>query len=70
MNPDNTFISGRILELNASHSVFSALEKAMTDDPDLGKKYAELLYHQALLMADLPIEDPTAYTDLVCELIK
>jgi molecular chaperone HtpG len=30
----------------------------------------ELLYSQALLMADLPIEDPTAYTDLVCSLIR
>ena len=34
------------------------------------KKYAELLYSQALLIAGLPLEDPSGYTDLVCELMK
>ena len=33
------------------------------------KKYASLLYNQALLIAGLPLEDPSAYTDLVCELM-
>ncbi len=70
IDPENGVKTGRILELNASHAVFHTLEQAMTDDPEKAKRYVQLLYCQALLMADLPIEDPTAYTDLVCELMQ
>lgn len=61
---------GRILELNADHEAVKAMETAMTEDPIKGKDYAQLLYYQAVLMADLPIEDPVAYTELVCKLMK
>ena len=37
--------------------------------PEKAKKYAELLYAQSLLIAGLPLEDPSGYTDLVCELM-
>ena len=40
------------------------------EDPLKAKDYATLLMYQAQLMADLPIEDPVAYTDLVCRLMK
>ena len=46
------------------------LEEAVKEDPEKARKYAELLYSQALLIAGLPLEDPSAYTDLVCELMK
>ena len=39
-------------------------------DAKKAKDYANLLYNQALLMAQLPIEDPVAYTKLVCSLMK
>ena len=42
----------------------------MTADPEKARKYASLLYNQALLIAGLPLEDPSGYTDLVCELMK
>ena len=42
----------------------------MEQDPEKAKKYAELLYTQGLIMANLPLEDPTAYTDLVCGLMQ
>ena len=69
-NPEFAFPVGRILELNPEHDAVKALEKAMTEDPIRAKDYAELLMYQAQLMADLPIEDPAAYTALVCKLIK
>ena len=69
VNPDSPMHTGRILELNGAHKAYRAIETAMTADPDKAKKYAELLYCQACLMADLPIDDPTAYTDLVCDLM-
>ena len=69
-NPEFAFPVGRILELNPEHDAVKAMERAMTEDPVKAKDYAELLMYQAMLMADLPIEDPAAYTDLVCKLMK
>ena len=40
------------------------------DDPEKAKIYAKLLYDQALLIAGLPLDDPSGYTDLVCGLMK
>lgn len=69
MQPDSPIKAERILELNTAHPAFAALEKAVTDDPETAKKYAALLYDQALLIAGLPLDDPSGYTDLVCELL-
>jgi len=68
-NPDFKFETGRILELNAGHGAFSALKSALETDREKAEKYAKLLYSQALLIADLPLENPTEYTDLVCSLM-
>ncbi len=69
-NPDFSFPMGRILELNADHEAVKAMQNAMTSDPLKAKDYAELLMYQAQLMADLPLEDPVAYTQLVCKLMR
>ena len=68
--PTEKLQTGRIMELNADHAAFAALKTAYESDKDKAKKYAELLYAQALLIADLPLEDPSAYTDLVCSLMQ
>ena len=70
MNPEFSFPVGRILELNADHEAVKAMERAMTADPLMAKDYALLLMYQAQLMAELPIDDPVAYTELVCKLMK
>ena len=70
MQPESGIKAQRILELNTEHPVFAALEAAVTADPEKAKKYARLLYDQALLIAGLPLDDPSGYTDLVCELMK
>ncbi len=69
-NPEFAFPVGRILELNADHEAVQAMQKAMTEDPIKAKDYAQLLCYQAQLMAELPIDDPFAYTELVCKLMK
>ena len=69
-NPEYAFPVGRILELNPDHEAVKALENAMTEDPVKAKDYAQLLCYQAQLMAELPLDDPYAYTDLVCKLMK
>ena len=70
MQPDNSIKAQRILELNTEHPAFTALENAVTADPEKAKIYAKLLYDQALLIAGLPLDDPSGYTDLVCGLMK
>ena len=70
VNPEFAFPVGRILELNPDHEAVKTLQKTMTQDPVLAKDYVQLLCCQAQLMADLPLEDPVAYTDLVCKLIR
>ena len=70
VQPDAALKADRILELNVDHPAFQALESAATADPEKAKKYASLLYSQALLIAGLPLDDPSGYTDLVCELMK
>ena len=70
VQPDSAIRADRILELNVDHPAFQALEAAVSADPEKAKKYAQLLYAQALLIAGLPLEDPSNYTDLVCELMK
>ena len=70
MDPEFAFPVGRILELNPEHAAVQALQSAMTEDPLKAKDYAQLLCCQAMLMADLPLADPVAYTDLVCRLMQ
>ena len=61
----------RILELNPAAAPFAALKAALDGgDRDRAAKYAQVLYHQALLIAGLPIDDPAAYTELVCSLMN
>ncbi|OUP00008.1 molecular chaperone HtpG [Anaerofilum sp. An201] len=62
--------SKKILELNGSHPVFAALQKLQADgNTDKLAAYADLLYNQALLIEGLPIEDPVAYAQAVCDLM-
>ena len=69
VNPEFSYPVGRILELNPEHEAVKTLLATMTSDPVKAKDYAQLLCCQAQLMAQLPIDDPFAYTDLVCRYI-
>ncbi len=61
----------RVLELNPNAAPFAALKNALdAGDRDKAAKFTEILYHQALLIAGLPIEDAAAYTELVCSLME
>ena len=69
-NPEFAFPVGLVLELNPEHEAVQAMQEAMTEDPEKAKDYAKLLCCQAQLMAELPLDDPYAYTELVCRLMK
>lgn len=69
VQPDSGMKAQRVLELNMNHSAVKAMENAVQTEIEKAKKYAELLYNQALLIAGLPIENPGEYADLVCSLM-
>ena len=58
----------RVLELNGSHPAFAALESAYNTDKPRAARLSMVLLAQAQLIAGLPLEDPAAYTELVCGL--
>ena len=68
-NQTEKITAEKVLELNASHSVFRKMQAAFIGEPEKLAAYATVLYNQALLVEGLPIEDPVAYTNAVCELI-
>ena len=70
VSPDMQAKADRVLELNPDHPVFAALQLAVAQDPEKAKKYVKILHTQALMMADLPVENAGEYTELVCELMK
>ncbi len=59
----------RVLEINPTHKAFYMLLDTWQLDKDRCAKIGKLLYNQALLIADISIENPSEYTDLFWELI-
>ncbi|OUQ79492.1 molecular chaperone HtpG [Flavonifractor sp. An100] len=60
----------RVLELNPDSAPYAALKRAKeAGDQDTLTKYAKLLYGQALLLAGLPVEDPSEFASLVSSLM-
>ena len=68
VQPDLNMKAKRILEINVDHPAFLTFETARAAEPEKAKKYAQILYNQACLIAGLPIDDPSTYTDLLCSL--
>lgn len=69
VQPEAGMKAQRVLELNLSHSAVKSMASFIETDIEKAKKYAEVLYCQSLLIAGLPLENPSEYTDLVCSLI-
>jgi molecular chaperone HtpG len=59
----------RILEINPDHDLFKALQKIYEVDAKKIDGYASILYHQALLIEGLPIEDPTEFSNNLVKLM-
>ncbi len=70
MNPD-TPPSKRILELNPAHPLIQSMRKINDKDSKNPKlaEYASLLYGEALLTAQMPLDDPLAFAKAVSALM-
>ena len=69
MPNDQKVKAERVLEVNASHPIFEKLSKLYAEDQERLKTYAQLLYTQAELIEGMPVEDPVAFSNAVCELM-
>ena len=69
VDPNSGMKADRILEFNADHPIFAKLQIAVAQDEKKAEDLVKILYTQALLMADLPVENAGEYADLVCSLI-
>ncbi len=72
MAPDGQNLkSQRVLEINAQHDIFKTLQEAQKEgNTEKVASYTNILYNQALITEGLPIEDPVAYAQAVCDLMK
>ncbi len=68
LSPDMPMKAKYILEINTEHEALKILDEVRTTDVERAKKYCEILYQQARMIAGLPVEDASAYTDLLCSL--
>lgn len=67
LNQDN-IKANRIMEINPDHEIFEVLKQMDSQGQDISE-YAELLYDQALLIAGLTIDDPSAYAQRITKLM-
>ena len=70
MRRDFPMSAQRVLELNPDAPAFQALCKAYEEDKEKAAAYVEVLYNQALIIADRPLPDPARNAELVCGLMK
>ena len=69
VNPEMAMPVDKVLRVNPEHPVLQKLKALIGEDEEQARRYARILYTQGLILADLPIEDPAAYTELICGLM-
>lgn len=68
--PNNENVKAdKVLEINSNHAVFQTLKDAYENDKEKLNLYTTLLYHQALLIEGLPIQDPVEFTNDICKIM-
>ncbi len=65
---DENVNASRVLELNSEHSAFKSLKEAIESDKEKAAKMVKIMYGQASIMANVELDDPIAYSDLVLSL--
>ncbi len=58
-----------VLEINKDHPVADKIKALYETDKEKTAKYAKILYAQSCLIAGKSIENPTEFSELVCELM-
>ena len=69
--PNNQNVKAKmILEINENHPIAQKLKDLYLNDKEELKKYSKILYDGARLIEGLNIDNPTEFSNLICELIS
>jgi len=67
---ESTVKAQTVLEINKNHIIVNKLKELYDSDKEELKKYSKILYTQARLIEGLTIDNPTEYSNWICELIS
>ena len=67
---DDSVKAQTILEINKNHIIVNKLKELYSNNKEELKKYSKILYTQARLIEGLKIDNPTEYSNWICELIS
>lgn len=70
MPVENDITANKVMEINAGHTIYGALDDAFKNDRDKLSLYTNLLYNQALLIEGLSVEDPLGFSNDICKLMN
>ncbi len=60
----------KVLQINATHEIMNTLKESVDKDQERAEAIVRVLYAQAMLIEGLSLEDPVAYANDVCRLVK
>ena len=69
MPTDQNVKAQKVLEINPNHPIFGVLKDLYANNKEKLADYSKILYTEALLIEGMPIEDPLAFSNLVCSLM-
>ena len=60
----------RVLEINPTHKVFDSIKRLFEENNiEKLKNYSYILYNEALLIAGIPVDDPSELSEMISELM-
>ncbi len=69
--PNNQNIKAQtVLEINESHPIAEKIKDLYNSDKEELKKYSKILYNGARLIEGLNIENPTEFSNMICDIIS
>ena len=69
--PNNQNVKAQtILEINESHPIAEKIKNLYNTDKEELKKYSKILYNGARLIEGLNIENPTEFSNMICDIIS
>lgn len=69
MPTDEKIKANEVLEINASHKIVDKLKDLYKNNKDEFTKYTKVIYYEARLIEELPIDNPTELSNLMCDIM-
>ena len=69
MPTDEKITASEVLEININHNISKKLKDLYKNNKEEFDKYTKVIYYEARLIEGLPIDNPTEFSDLICDII-